>query len=97
MFDSKGGEMQIIIDLSLKMIIEQASSTKIVLVYSAFNFCPDSQQATTSILERLSFMFSDPKTSICVAITKIKAVEESLSQKRILSAAKGEKGAHVSF
>ena len=46
MFDSKGGEMQIIIDLSLKMIIEKAKSTKVILVYSAFNFLPDSQQTT---------------------------------------------------
>ena len=53
MFDSKGEEMNIVIDYGLQMIIEKAKSTKILLVVPANYLLPESQNNIIVIQERL--------------------------------------------
>jgi hypothetical protein len=53
MFDSKGEEMNIVIDFGVQMILEKAKSTRILLVLPANYFLPESQNNIVVIQERL--------------------------------------------
>ena len=57
MFDSRGDEISMAIDLALQMIIKRAKSTKILLMLSAFHFLADNQSILQNIIHRLNFMF----------------------------------------
>ena len=72
MFDSKGSEIEIAIDLALQMVIKKSKSTKLGLIVPTNHFMPDSLRIIKEIQEKLSFMFPKPYESLHVIISKLK-------------------------
>ena len=60
MFDTSGQEVGVIIDLALKMIVQEANSTKIALVIPANHTKPEQQHFIQTIQDKLKFMITDP-------------------------------------
>ena len=98
MFDSKGAEMDIAIELLLQMIIREAKCTKLALLLSASQFNSDTVKLLSIVKERLSYMFLEPEKSILVCITKLKFNMNTFSRKDLYKIAKDEnQKCHTSF
>lgn len=74
MFDSKGAEIDVLIDLTLKWVVQRAKSVKILLVMPANQFISNSRSIITTIQERLSHMFKTPEDCIMIGLTFVQTV-----------------------
>ena len=92
MFESKGLELDIAIDLTLQRVLLKAKSAKILVLWSATSLTPESSVIVTQIKERIKHMFKDPEEHLVVGITKAKMAEMSFAYEEILDVAKGQHG-----
>ena len=61
MFESKGIELDIAIDLTLQRVLRQAKSAKILLLVAATSLTAENTIIITKIQERIKHMFQDPE------------------------------------
>lgn len=97
MFESKGIELDIAIDLTLQRVLLQAKSAKVLVLVAATSLTAENTIIITKIQERIQHMFKDPEQHLTVAITKAKMAEMTYDYDEILSVAQGENDEHISF
>ena len=61
MFESKGIELDIAIDLTLQRVLRQAKSAKILVLVAATSLTAENTIIITKIQERIQHMFQDPE------------------------------------
>ena len=70
MFESKGLELDIALDLTLQRVLQRSKSAKLVLLVPATILEPSINSLITKIKERLEHMFKDPAKNIPICLTK---------------------------
>lgn len=89
MFESKGDEIDVAMDLALQRILLQSKSAKVVLLFSAGGLTQGSKESIQLVKRRLGLMFKDPEKHVLIAITQSRMVEESYSFDEVLDVAGG--------
>ena len=98
LFESKGPELDISMQMTLQKLISQSKSAHILLLVSAGVFLPDSIKLLGDIKKKLNMMFEQPEKHIVIGITKTRLFPDSLGDAEdILSVAKGESGEQINF
>lgn len=98
LFESKGPELDISMQLGLQRLISNSKKAYILVLVSATIFLPESARLFTNIKDKLDSMFDEPQNHIVIGITKTRQFPDSLGEADdILSVAKGENGENLSF
>jgi len=97
MFDSKGAEIDVLIDLTLKWVVERAKSVKMLLVMPANTFMPNARAIIVTVQERLSHMFNKPEECITIGLTFVQSMSGTFDEDDLIETVKGENDEQISF
>lgn len=97
MFDSKGAEIDVLIDLTLKWVIERAKSVKMLLVMPANCFMPNSRAIIKVVQERLSYMFTKPEECLMIGLTFIQSCANIFDEDDLMDTVQGNDDSQISF
>jgi hypothetical protein len=98
LFESKGPELDISMQLTLHKLITESKKAYILVLVSAGIFLPESVKLFSDIKKKLNTMFDQPEKHVVIGITKTRMFPDSLGDAEdILSVAKGENEETLSF
>jgi len=97
MFDSKGAEIDVLIDLTLKWVVERAKSVKMLLVMPANTFMPNARAIIVTVQERLSHMFKNPEECIMIGLTFVQSMSGTFDEDDLIETVKGQNDEQISF
>lgn len=98
LFESKGLELDISMQLTLHKLITESKKAYILVLVSAGILLPENVKLFGNIKKKLNTMFDQPEKHVVIGITKTRLYEETLGDEEdILSIANGENDEQLNF
>ena len=89
MFESRGPELDIAINVTLQKVLVASKSAKALVLVQASILEPQNTEILNQVKQRLAVMFKEPEKHLVIGITKARMVQDTYDEDELVDIATG--------